>query len=200
MTEKKEDRRRLKTRAHIIKAFEEIVMDEGYEAMNVLKLTQKAQINRSTFYDHYPDLESLYHQVIDEVMDEFTGFLVVEAFNVDGTLNFDIMHSIVVNILNKISERREFLQNLIQTSDVRILKERIVLAIVSRYHHNIDSLAFSGSSEHNGELLIFYLSSVLYGFLNYWISAKRPISSDEMARSMIDLVLHGYPTKKSESI
>ncbi len=199
MTYKKEDRRRVKTRAHILKAFEEIVLDEGYEQMNVLKLTQKAQINRSTFYDHFTDLDELYHHVIDDLMDQFTGFLVPEAFTADGRLNLSAMHSIVVNILDKISQRREFLKNLIQTSDVRILKERIILAISARYHHNIEMLAFGSNSKHNGELLIYYLSSVLYGFLNYWINSNNPIGSEEMASSMIDLVLNGYQTKSGSN-
>lgn len=189
---KQEDRRRIKTRQQIIQAFEQLIMEEGYDQMNVLKLTSKAKINRSTFYDHYADLDELYHSIIDDLMAHFTSFLVPEVFSEEGVVNLEKLHEIIVNILEEVATRRHFLINLIQTSDVRLLKDRIVLTIVSRYHDHIDLFSSQSPSKHDWELVVFYLSSVLYGFLNYWINATDPIDSDEMASSMIDLVLNGY--------
>ncbi len=191
-TGKQEDRRRIKTRHQIMQAFEQLIMEEGYDQMNVLKLTSKAKINRSTFYDHYADLDELYHSIIDDLMAQFTSFLVPEVFSEEGVINLEKLHEIIVNILEEVATRRHFLINLIQTSDVRLLKDRIVLTIVSRYHDHIDLFSSQSPSKHDWELVVFYLSSVLYGFLNYWINATDPISSDEMATSMIDLVLNGY--------
>ncbi len=191
-TGKQEDRRRIKTRHQIMQAFEQLIMEEGYDQMNVLKLTSKAKINRSTFYDHYADLDELYHSIIDDLIDQFTTFLVPEVFSEEGVINLEKLHEIIVNILEEVATRRHFLINLIQTSDVRLLKDRIVLTIVSRYHDHIDLFSSQSPSKHDWELVVFYLSSVLYGFLNYWINATDPISSDEMATSMIDLVLNGY--------
>lgn len=189
---KQEDRRRIKTRQQIIQAFEQLIMEEGYDQMNVLKLTSKAKINRSTFYDHYADLDELYHSIIDDLMAHFTSFLVPEVFSEEGVVNLEKLHEIIVNILEEVATRRHFLINLIQTSDVRLLKDRIVLTIVSSYHDHIDLFSSQSPSKHDWELVVFYLSSVLYGFLNYWINATDPIDSDEMASSMIDLVLNGY--------
>ncbi|HHX07634.1 MAG TPA: TetR/AcrR family transcriptional regulator [Erysipelothrix sp.] len=189
---KQEDRRRIKTRQQIMQAFEQLIMEEGYDQMNVLKLTSKAKINRSTFYDHYADLDELYHSIIDDLMAHFTSFLVPEVFSEEGVVNLEKLHEIIVNILEEVATRRHFLINLIQTSDVRLLKDRIVLTIVSRYHDHIDLFSSQSPSKHDWELVVFYLSSVLYGFLNYWINATDPIDSDEMASSMIDLVLNGY--------
>ena len=191
-SEKQEDRRRIKTRQQIMQAFEQLIMEEGYDQMNVLKLTSKAKINRSTFYDHYADLDELYHSIIDDLMAHFTSFLVPEVFSEEGVVNLEKLHEIIVNILEEVATRRHFLINLIQTSDVRLLKDRIVLTIVSRYHDHIDLFSSQSPSKHDWELVVFYLSSVLYGFLNYWINATDPIDSDEMASSMIDLVLNGY--------
>lgn len=175
-----------------MQAFEQLIMEEGYDQMNVLKLTSKAKINRSTFYDHYADLDELYHSIIDDLMAHFTSFLVPEVFSEEGVVNLEKLHEIIVNILEEVATRRHFLINLIQTSDVRLLKDRIVLTIVSRYHDHIDLFSSQSPSKHDWELVVFYLSSVLYGFLNYWINATDPIDSDEMASSMIDLVLNGY--------
>ena len=189
---KPEDKRQLRTKQRIKKAFEQLLLEEGFDQLNVLKLTSKAKINRSTFYDHYADFDDLYQSIISELMENFTRYLVQEVFNEDGTINLEQLHKTIVLILDEITKQREYLINLIQTSDVRILKDRIVLTIVNRYHHEIERLSENARSHHDWELTVFYLTSVLYGFLNYWINATNPISSEEMAASMIDLVLHGY--------
>ena len=51
--EKKQDLRVVKTREAIQNAFVQLIEEKGFEAMTIKDITEKARINRGTFYAHY---------------------------------------------------------------------------------------------------------------------------------------------------
>lgn len=53
--EKKQDLRIIKTREAIKEAFIQLVAEKGFEALTIKDITEKARINRGTFYAHYED-------------------------------------------------------------------------------------------------------------------------------------------------
>lgn len=59
MTGTKLDRRSAKTRQACLDAFLELLLAEGYEAISVSDVILRADIGRSTFYDHYTGKEDL---------------------------------------------------------------------------------------------------------------------------------------------
>ena len=58
-TDKKEDLRIQKTKEAIRKAFKEMICEMDYEQISIKELTQRARINRKTFYLHYNTLDDL---------------------------------------------------------------------------------------------------------------------------------------------
>lgn len=57
--EKKEDRRIRRTRSSIRKAFLELLKEKEYGQITVTELSEKADINRKTFYAYYSGMEDL---------------------------------------------------------------------------------------------------------------------------------------------
>ncbi len=57
--EEKLDPRIKRTRSLILNAFMEILPEKGFQAVSVLDITEKAGINRATFYAHFPDKYAL---------------------------------------------------------------------------------------------------------------------------------------------
>ena len=53
--EKKIDPRVKRTRALIQQAFAELLQEKGFQAITVKDITQRAEVNRATFYAHFPD-------------------------------------------------------------------------------------------------------------------------------------------------
>lgn len=72
MNDKKtEDLRIRKTKGAIRRAFEEMICEMDYGQITVKELAERAQINRKTFYLHYPDLDTLLVELQDEMADNF---------------------------------------------------------------------------------------------------------------------------------
>ena len=57
--EEKLDPRVKRTRSLILAAFEQLLAAKGFESISVQDVTARAQINRATFYAHFPDKYAL---------------------------------------------------------------------------------------------------------------------------------------------
>ena len=55
LEEEKLDPRIKRTRALLEKAFMEVMIEKGFQAVSVQDITEKAGVNRATFYDHFTD-------------------------------------------------------------------------------------------------------------------------------------------------
>lgn len=61
------DPRVKRTRALIQQAFIELLAEKGFHAITVQDITQKAEINRATFYAHFPDKFALLETTIQKI-------------------------------------------------------------------------------------------------------------------------------------
>jgi AcrR family transcriptional regulator len=57
--DEKLDPRVKRTRSLILSSFEDLLASKGFETISVQDVTDKAQINRATFYAHFPDKYAL---------------------------------------------------------------------------------------------------------------------------------------------
>ena len=68
--EKKEDLRVRKTREAIHNTFKAMICVD-YDRITIKELTERAQINRKTFYLHYTCLDDLLEELQEEIADHF---------------------------------------------------------------------------------------------------------------------------------
>lgn len=66
MGEKKEYRSAVRSRRLIRQAFQELLLEKPFEKITITDIVTRADLNRSTFYAHYPDI----HGVVEEIQDE----------------------------------------------------------------------------------------------------------------------------------
>ena len=70
---KREDLRVRKTKEAIRRVFEEMICEMDFEQITVKELTDRAMINRKTFYLHYETLDDLLEELQTEIVDSFTS-------------------------------------------------------------------------------------------------------------------------------
>ena len=66
MTERTENRSARRSRKMIRRAFEALLHEKGFHKITVTDLVARADLNRSTFYAHYPDI----YGIVDEMQEE----------------------------------------------------------------------------------------------------------------------------------
>ena len=67
------DRRVLRTRKLLRDAMMALIMEDGYDAISIQDITDKANLGRATFYLHFKDKDELLAEVMQEFLTEFVG-------------------------------------------------------------------------------------------------------------------------------
>ncbi|MBQ7592742.1 MAG: TetR family transcriptional regulator [Synergistaceae bacterium] len=64
------DRRILKSKKAIEKAFLELMLTNGFDKISVKQITEKANVARKTFYLHYTDIYDLLNAIVEKEMNQ----------------------------------------------------------------------------------------------------------------------------------
>ena len=60
------DLRVIKTKKIIKESFMQLIEEKGYSKVSISEITERAMINRNTFYLHYCDKEDLVDKILEE--------------------------------------------------------------------------------------------------------------------------------------
>ncbi|WP_225725824.1 MULTISPECIES: TetR/AcrR family transcriptional regulator [unclassified Nocardia] len=67
------DRRILRTRRRLAEALLDLTQEKDFDAISITDITERADVSRVTFYDHYRDRDDLLIAALGESLDEITG-------------------------------------------------------------------------------------------------------------------------------
>lgn len=187
--DQKTDKRVIKTKHAIYKAFVELLNEKDINQITITDVAKRANINRKTFYNYYSD--------VYEVMEEIEN-LTVEAFiNNMGTVEFtnmaDFLTEIFIKFTETVNKDLEFFNLLFKTNNRSFLIVKIVEALKKYVKKRIEE-----SNEldmHRFEVVSnFYLSGVLSVYMN-WFMNNYDQSIEEISALLTELVLHGIQKK-----
>lgn len=88
---RKMDRRTLYTRNVVKEALLELLEEQPFEKITVASLCRQAEITRATFYLHFPDIDT----VLDELLDEALMMAEATINDIDITVRMDGLKKIV---------------------------------------------------------------------------------------------------------
>ena len=112
MAEKKMYRNAIRSRKMIRHAFMELLREKPYEKITATDIIQRADINRSTFYAHYPDVRG----IMDEIMAEITQMFRAMLQSMDFTVFFEDPMPILREVMEFVRRNQEIYQMLLQSS------------------------------------------------------------------------------------
>lgn len=102
MTDK--DRRIRKTKQVLRQSFASLLAEKPLEDITVKELTERADINRGTFYCHYKDIYDLKDQIERELFDEFVA--VIDGYGVDNLRRE--LRSVMTDVFRFLQHNKEF--------------------------------------------------------------------------------------------
>ncbi len=88
MRERSKDLRVRRTLTSIRKSFFELVLEKNYNEISITELTERAGINRKTFYLHYSSLDDLVAEIEEEIVSDILDNIgdYAEAFDLPGCI------------------------------------------------------------------------------------------------------------------
>ncbi|TCZ78476.1 TetR/AcrR family transcriptional regulator [Paenibacillus albiflavus] len=200
MTLKKTDRRITRTRRMIIEAFTLLMEEKGFEAITVSDLTEKADINRGTFYQHYKDKYDLLEQSEKEIFEGLNKIVVTfwhhANYDVEKVMKVDDLLPLSIQLFEFIGENYQFMRVLLGPKGSPSFQNKLKHVIIDTLLHRFSPFLKEDHVMVPPDYLLAYISSAHLGLIQHWLESGMDRSPEEVARILSQTAIFG-PVKVS---
>ncbi|MDD7403122.1 MAG: TetR/AcrR family transcriptional regulator C-terminal domain-containing protein [Butyribacter sp.] len=175
---KKVDRRTVKTKKAIRKAFLKLIEEKDINEITIQNIADEADINRKTFYNYYNGI----YQVLEEIENE-----ILETFQQDlQTLNVQNYNELVCATFRKLADIFQSDVNLhrlfMQMGKNSVIMERLKKIILSHSEQFLSE--FFQKNENAAELAREYCLSGVIAVFAQWLKSGQKIPVEELAHAV----------------
>jgi AcrR family transcriptional regulator len=186
----KTDRRIVRTRRSLRQAFYDLVLEQGYDAVTVEDITNRADLGRTTFYLHYRDKEDLLMESVRDLVDGLIAQLAQVPLNQwklpeSSQSTQEIPLTAITYAFQHVAQNANLYRIILRGegtySASRRLRDIIIRAITE---------LIEGFSAHQGliinpqvplEVFLNGLSGAWIGLVSWWLEEDRPYTPEQMA-------------------
>ena len=180
--EKKVDRRVIKTRRQLKKGLAALMKEKSVNQSTVKELVEEVDINRSTFYLHFKDIQDLLRE-IEENMEAQIKRAIEEHPIVSGNEN---AFYFIEDMFRVLDEEREISKALIGPNGDMGFIHRIERIIKENSRGTLEKM-FPGKKEDLKYFYAFCLSGCL-GLVKVWLNEGEEKSPEEMAQMTFSMI------------
>lgn len=179
------DKRVMKTRRAIHSAMTRLLAEKPIEEITVTELSEKAEINRKTFYSYYSNVYMVAEEMEDEIVERFEETLRridFEELLQDSQTTFNTLARLITSDLDLyetiFTNRNQilFLQKIVTT-----LKQRIKTLYLDK----------GGKKSEMQEYLLEYIISGLVSVYQKWFTEGRKTDMEALSKYMSMLAVYG---------
>lgn len=184
MGEKKEYRSAVRSRKLIRQAFFELLKEKSFEKITVTDIVKAADINRSTFYAHYPDVMG----VIEEISDEILKYTHVFMDGVEFSDFFDNPLPHLKNIIKVAEENMELYRLLCSSAMGAEQLDRLKNVLIERTIKTIDKPeTYKNSFEF--EFAVRFFMGGIVDVYTQWLVGKIDCSLEEITEQLAKMIV-----------
>ena len=190
----REDPRVLRTQHLLLHAFSDLYSEKGFHAMTVQDITERAGVNRGTFYSHFEDKYAILEYWLREQFQQRVASPVL----ISGPWNLGTFHVLIQNVVEWFMQ----LHQLTRSSD-RILIPLVVTTLQEALSELLLQGLSSGADSRldrqvDLETVAMVTSWVIFGagyhYFHYypqWGEQTMVLSPEELASQVTRVLMHG---------
>ena len=186
MMEARIDRRVVRTKQQIRQALIELLHEKSEGSISVRELTQKAQINRGTFYIHYKDIHDLMEHLVDDAVDKLVG--VCRRHPPAQTPRES--YPFLTDLFETLQSDPQLFTILLGATGSHAYSERICIAIQENFLDDLLSVFYSADPKQRQIASGFIVSGCLHEALA-WLEGGMKETPDEIAYLTGRVIMHG---------
>jgi len=184
------DLRERRTRKLIREAFFELMREKGFETLSVQDITERAMVNRSTFYRHYQDKYDLARKCLDE---PFSALLeqmdmiepAQELAEGQPPRNFLIL-------FEHIQQNADLYSLLFGRSGISMFISRLREYVLQLLRFRLQaSLGAGWQGQMPREMFEEYLAGAYIGVMQWWLDNPQAYTPRQVAYWLYQLVVQG---------
>ncbi|MDE6732009.1 MAG: TetR/AcrR family transcriptional regulator [Oscillospiraceae bacterium] len=181
MSGKKDDLRAKRTKAFIRKTFEEMICEMEFEQITVKELTERAMINRKTFYLHYDSLDDLLLEMQNEMAQSF----IKRTQDLKRPNDID---KITREFFLSQEELGELGERITCSGSYHYISRRITSDIMTQTWKNDKEAA---EDPYLQNIIMTFVSQSTLSIYKQWVADKKQIPLDEMIEIAVKLICKG---------
>ncbi|MCQ4085437.1 TetR/AcrR family transcriptional regulator [Saccharibacillus sp. JS10] len=182
------DPRIVRTRNMLRDALIELLKEKSYDKITISNITERAGVNRKTFYLHYETKDHLLQKVTDQILDEMLGEA-EKAQPVDLSID-EMQQDIAGQIFTYVKKHRTFFEVMFErkamTDFVQYMK---------RYFARFYEKKFADLDESRlpvqKDVIASYIGSAYVGVIHGWLNDGMKQTPEEMTQQMMLLNMQG---------
>lgn len=177
-----EDLRVRRTRKLLQQALIEGAVEKGFAALTVRDITERAMVNRSTFYRHYLDKYDLLEQHLNEIY---------EALEQGGGIIREGRHEGLIELLQQFQQFPDFYRVALSAQADAFLSKRFRQQTQQRvlaYFHRAFPEAASDADTPPFDLRFTAIASAGCSALGWWLDQEQPSTPEQFARWLQQLL------------
>lgn len=194
MQEETQDRRIKRTKMLLQNALVDLMLEKAVGKISVKELTQKADVNRSTFYLHYLDIYDMLEQMENEFLETIQGFF----HDFFTPLPTSMPLTLFVNISEWLEQDKEYYVKLLRGSASGYIFEELESRIRDEFL-TLLYLIFLDEESLDLRTRVNFTVSGTVGVLRMWVMEGGNISLVELSETIDDILNNGmiqdYPQK-----
>lgn len=193
INEMAEDRRVRKSKAAIKKAFIQLLEDSQIERITIRQISDKADINRGTFYLNYDDKYALLEEMEDEQIADLKKLVDIRKVNLAQKTAEEFIeifsNEVIKKVIIHISENIEFYHAILNLDRTSKIEERITDMILS----NINYLIGENNTVYGvpDDYYLRYVSGALMSMVKYWVHDENRVSIEELVQYIVTISTRG---------
>ena len=184
MVEKKEYRSSIRSRNLIRQAFYETLKEKSFEKITVTDIVKKADINRSTFYAHYPDVMGLLDEIQEEILDYTQKFM----GEIDFSDFFDNPKPYLQNIVKLVAENNELYRLLMTSAMATKQLDKLKYILIDRTIKTLDASDMFRSPFEMEFAIRFFMGGIVDVYTQ-WLSGVIDCSLEELTEELSNMVI-----------
>lgn len=192
---KKMDPRVMRTRQLLRDALVELIDEQGYEKITVQDITQRATLNRATFYLHYRDKLDLLYQSSEEILHELVGSIhptFEEKRDFDLLPYYDQPHETFMHLFEQIALNSKLYKVYLTEKDIPYFSAGLKKIIIDFVSSGIQLMEPDDQKlTVPREMAIRFYAAAFLEVIVWWLENDMPYTPKFMATQLMRITIKG---------
>lgn len=193
MNNKKKENRRVRLTKQLVQdSLIELLNDKPIEKISISELCQLADINRTTFYNHYGSQYDVLQEVGESIADNIVNSATQESGKTSLPLESQV--SLICHYLQEHPLEANILLRHFNADDM-VIRDMLLKRMSGE---QIQYPAFADKYDENTKKLLFnFLIHGIYNLMRCWLLEKVDKTPEDIGRLAADIAMHGWLRTKA---
>ncbi|HIV67955.1 MAG TPA: TetR/AcrR family transcriptional regulator [Candidatus Butyricicoccus stercorigallinarum] len=184
MAVQKEDRRIRRTKRLLRQALAELMNEKEFKDITVKEITDRADLNRGTFYFHYTDTYDLREKIEDELVRDFKA--VISSYS--PTPEDYSARQMLQQAVAYIEEQKFLIRTLFHSSSVGDGLQSKFTDVIEDTITQVQTRLNLGESGQQAKYICRFCSSGIIGCLNMWLQERSGMTGQTLIDCLDNMI------------